>query len=48
MVIATILHSFDGGKSWEIYQDVDFDAPFLSIHMYDDYERLNWCICFGP
>ena len=26
---ATILHSFDGGKSWEIqYQDVDFDAPF--------------------
>ena len=38
---ATILHSFDGGKSWEIqYQDVDFDAPFLSIHMYDDYEGV--------
>ena len=38
---ATILHSFDGGKSWEIqYQDADFDAPFLSIHMYDDYEGV--------
>ena len=38
---ATILHSFDGGKTWEIqYQDIDFDAPLLSIHMYDDYEGV--------
>tara|TARA_Y100000748_G_scaffold163427_1_gene136812 strand:- start:1884 stop:3014 length:1131 start_codon:yes stop_codon:yes gene_type:complete len=34
---ATILHSGDFGKTWEIqYIDVDFDAPLLSIHMYDD------------
>lgn len=32
----TILHSIDGGKNWNIqYQDPDFDAPFLSIHMTD-------------
>ena len=32
---ATILHSFDAGKTWQIqYQDPEFDAPFLSIHMY--------------
>lgn len=38
---ATILHSFDGGQTWEIqYQDTDFDAPLLSIHMYDDYEGV--------
>jgi len=38
---ATILHSFDGGQTWEIqYQDIDFDAPLLSIHMYDDYEGV--------
>ena len=34
---ATILHSSDAGKTWNIqYQDIDFDAPLLSIHMYDD------------
>ena len=38
---ATILHSYDAGETWEIqYQDVEFDAPFLSIHMYDDYEGV--------
>ena len=38
---ATILHSFDGGQTWEVqYQDIDFDAPLLSIHMYDDYEGV--------
>ena len=34
---ATILHSNDSGKTWNIqYIDIDFDAPLLSIHMYDD------------
>jgi len=34
---ATILHSNDAGKTWEVqYIDIDFDAPLLSIHMYDD------------
>ena len=34
---STILHSFDAGKTWQVqYQDIDFDAPLLSIHMYDD------------
>ena len=38
---ATILHSFDAGKTWQVqYQDFDFDAPLLSIHMYDDYEGV--------
>tara|TARA_Y100000817_G_scaffold124578_1_gene97611 strand:- start:2666 stop:3796 length:1131 start_codon:yes stop_codon:yes gene_type:complete len=38
---ATILHSYDGGETWQIqYQDVDFDAPLLSVHMYDDYEGV--------
>ena len=38
---ATILHSSDSGKTWQIqYQDVEFDAPFLSIHMYDDNEGV--------
>ncbi len=38
---ATILHSYDAGETWQIqYQDVEFDAPFLSIHMYDDYEGV--------
>ena len=38
---ATILHSFDAGETWQIqYQDPEFDAPFLSIHMYDDYEGV--------
>ena len=38
---STILHSFDGGETWQIqYQDVEFDAPLLSIHMYDDYEGV--------
>ena len=38
---ATILHSFDGGETWQVqYQDIDFDAPLLSIHMYDDYEGV--------
>jgi photosystem II stability/assembly factor-like uncharacterized protein len=32
----TILHSVDGGKNWVVqYNDIDFDAPFLSIHMTD-------------
>mgnify|MGYP001162798069 FL=1 len=32
----TILHSVDGGMNWSIqYNDIDFDAPFLSIHMSD-------------
>ena len=34
---STILHSSDNGLNWNIqYQDIDFDAPLLSIHMYDD------------
>ena len=34
---ATILHSNDSGKTWNLqYIDIDFDAPLLSIHMYDD------------
>jgi len=34
---ATILHSNDGGKNWVIqYEDFDFDAPLLSIHMFDE------------
>ncbi len=34
---ATILHSNDSGKNWNVqYIDIDFDAPLLSIHMYDD------------
>ena len=38
---ATILHSADGGVTWEIqYQDIGFDAPLLSIHMYDDKEGV--------
>ena len=38
---STILHSFDGGVTWQIqYQDIEFDAPLLSIHMYDDYEGV--------
>ncbi len=38
---STILHSFDGGETWQIqYQDIEFDAPLLSIHMYDDYEGV--------
>ena len=38
---ATILHSSDGGKTWQIqYQDFEFDAPLLSIHMYDDNEGV--------
>jgi photosystem II stability/assembly factor-like uncharacterized protein len=32
----TILHSVDGGKNWNVqFNDIDFDAPFLSIHMND-------------
>ena len=32
----TILHSVDGGMNWDVqYNDIDFDAPFLSIHMSD-------------
>ena len=32
----TILHSVDGGKNWSVqYNDIDFDAPFLSINMLD-------------
>ena len=32
----TILYSVDGGKNWDVqYNDIDFDAPFLSIHMTD-------------
>ena len=31
---ATILHSNDGGENWVIqYEDFDFDAPLLSIHL---------------
>ena len=38
---ATILHSSDGGINWvKQYDDYDFDAPLLSIHMYDDKEGL--------
>tara|TARA_Y100001970_G_C14164049_1_gene820220 strand:- start:567 stop:1652 length:1086 start_codon:yes stop_codon:yes gene_type:complete len=38
---ATILHSSDGGLNWvKQYDDYDFDAPLLSIHMYDDKEGL--------
>ena len=38
---ATILHSFNGGETWEVqYQDAEFDAPLLSIHMSDDYEGV--------
>ena len=38
---STILHSADSGKTWQIqYQDIEFDAPLLSIHMYDDLEGV--------
>ena len=38
---ATILHSNDGGVSWnKQYEDIDFDAPILSIHMYDENEGI--------
>ena len=38
---ATILHSNDGGKNWiKQYEDIDFDAPLLSIHMFDEKEGL--------
>ncbi len=38
---ATILHSSDGGLNWvKQYDDYDFDAPLLSIHMYDDKEGI--------
>ena len=34
---ATILHSNDGGLNWAVqFQDEGFDAPLLSIHMYDE------------
>ncbi len=34
---ATILHSSDSGKTWTTqYLDIDFDAPLLSIHMYNE------------
>ena len=34
---ATILHSNDGGLNWVVqFQDEGFDAPLLSIHMYDE------------
>ncbi len=34
---ATILHTRDAGQTWEIqYSDETFDAPLLSIHMYDE------------
>ncbi|WP_286943255.1 YCF48-related protein [Acinetobacter sp. UBA6526] len=38
---ATILHSNDYGKTWiKQYEDPDFDAPLLSIHMYDNGEGI--------
>ena len=38
---ATILHSNNGGVSWtKQYEDPDFDAPLLSIHMFDDMEGV--------
>ncbi len=38
---ATILHSNDSGVTWlKQYEDIDFDAPLLSIHMYDDNEGI--------
>ena len=38
---ATILHSKDGGLNWvKQYDDYDFDAPLLSIHMYDDKDGI--------
>ena len=38
---ATVLHSNDGGINWVIqHEDPDFDAPLLSIHMFDDKEGV--------
>jgi photosystem II stability/assembly factor-like uncharacterized protein len=38
---ATILHSNDYGKTWiKQYEDIDWDAPLLSIHMFDDNEGI--------
>ncbi len=38
---ATILHSSDSGLTWnKQYEDIDFDAPLLSIHMYDENEGI--------
>tara|TARA_B100001121_G_scaffold251420_1_gene227646 strand:- start:227 stop:1351 length:1125 start_codon:yes stop_codon:yes gene_type:complete len=38
---ATILHSNDSGATWsKQYEDIDFDAPILSIHMYDENEGI--------
>ena len=38
---ATIMHSSDRGVNWVVqYEDIDFDAPLLSIHMYDENEGI--------
>ena len=38
---ATIMHSSDRGVNWNVqYEDIDFDAPLLSIHMYDENEGI--------
>jgi len=38
---ATIMHSSDRGVNWIVqYEDIDFDAPLLSIHMYDENEGI--------
>ena len=38
---ATVLHSNDGGINWiKQYEDPDFDAPLLSIHMFDENEGI--------
>ena len=38
---ATILHSNDFGKTWvKQYDDLDWDAPLLSIHMFDEMEGI--------
>ena len=38
---AVILHSNDYGKTWvKQYEDIDWDAPLLSIHMFDENDGI--------
>ncbi|MBD1141862.1 hypothetical protein IDH31_01765 [Pelagibacterales bacterium SAG-MED32] len=38
---AVVLHSNDYGKTWvKQYEDIDWDAPLLSIHMFDEKDGI--------
>ena len=37
----TILHTSDAGKTWQKqYEDIGYDAPLLSIHMFPSGEGI--------